>query len=166
MTASASNQTFSNPMADDGDSLTPLRKPGEEARFDITAMIDLVFMMNIFFLVTTVGAALTEIDLPNAQHCVAADPETATILTIVGNREPGSLQVFIADGTDGTPLTERDEQDREIRLAVEDGLRQNKTIVLIKAERSVRLRDMARIAAAATAVPNTELRVAVSETKD
>ena len=39
----------------------------DEAKFDITAMIDLVFMMNIFFLVTSVTAALAEIDLPAAR---------------------------------------------------------------------------------------------------
>lgn len=34
----------------------PLR---DDAKFDITAMIDLVFMMNIYFLVTTVTAKWT-----------------------------------------------------------------------------------------------------------
>ena len=59
------------------DRLLPAKPLAEEARFDITAMIDLVFMMNIFFLVTTVAAALAELDLPPARHAVAAELDDA-----------------------------------------------------------------------------------------
>ena len=49
------------------------RKPHEETpEFDITAMVDLVFMMNIYFLVTFITVALAEINLPTASHVRAA----------------------------------------------------------------------------------------------
>ena len=35
----------------------------------MTPMVDLVFMMNIYFMVTWLTAALAEIDLPAASHC-------------------------------------------------------------------------------------------------
>lgn len=148
---------------DDEESLAPRKSIQDDARFDITAMIDLVFMMNIYFLVTTVTAATMEIDLPTAKHCVATDPETATILTLIGNKDPSSFQVTISSSASGQPLTEREEQEREIRSAVENGVQDGKYTVLIKAERSVRLRDVARIASIATAVPKAELKVAVLE---
>ena len=45
--------------------LVPSKPLVDDARFDVTAMVDLVFMMNIFFLVTWVDMALAEIDLPD-----------------------------------------------------------------------------------------------------
>src|SRR5262245_17699626 len=134
---------------DDEHSLAPRKNIQDEARFDITAMIDLVFMMNIFFLVTTVTAATLEIDLPPAKHCVATDPESAVVITLIGNKDPSSFQVTLAD-VDGPPLIEREEQERDVRRAVENGVNEGRTTVLIKAERSVRLRDVARIASIAT----------------
>src|SRR5438876_196830 len=48
----------------------------EPPEFDITAMVDLVFMMNIYFIVTfvTVAGAL---NLPTAKHVSPLDAETA-----------------------------------------------------------------------------------------
>ena len=54
--------------------LVPHKPLVDDARFDVTAMVDLVFMMNIFFLVTWVETALAEIDLPTARHCSGRRP--------------------------------------------------------------------------------------------
>lgn len=143
--------------------LTPRRPIHDEARFDITAMIDLVFMMNIFFLVTTVGASLAEIDLPAAKHCVPADRDTSVIVTILASPDRGPGLVFVEETPEGRPLVDLAEQERAVRAAVEAGVRAHKTTVLIKAEKSVRLRDVARIGATAVAVPGTELKVSVIE---
>ena len=56
--------------------------PQAEAHFDITAMIDLVFMMNIYFLVTFIGASSEEINLPTAMHCAPLDGDVATVITV------------------------------------------------------------------------------------
>ncbi len=156
-------------MADDFSNDFALGKPlvarrpfEEEARFDITAMVDLVFMMNIFFLVTWVGAALAEIDLPAARHCVAADPETSVIVTVMGGDSRG-LEVFVGDARSGPPLVNlsRDRTEGPGRGAGRGA--GGKDTVLIKAEKSVRLRDVARIAASAMAVEGLKLRLAVME---
>lgn len=141
--------------------LVPRRPLVDEARFDITAMIDLVFMMNIFFLVTTVTAALAEVNLPAARHCAPADRDNSVIITILapGDRGPGI--VVVEDSK--ADLSDPDEQERAIREAVEAGVRSNRSTVLIKAEKGVRLRDVARIGAVAVSVPGTELKLAVIE---
>ncbi len=156
-------------MADDFSNDFALGKPlvarrpfEEEARFDITAMVDLVFMMNIFFLVTWVGAALAEIDLPAARHCVAADPETSVIVTVMGGDSRG-LEVFVGDARSGPPLVNLSEIEQKVQAAAQAGAREGKDTVLIKAEKSVRLRDVARIAASAMAVEGLKLRLAVME---
>ena len=52
------------PSPFDDDMLVPRKSLADDARFDVTAMVDLVFMMNIFFLVTWAEMARAEIDLP------------------------------------------------------------------------------------------------------
>lgn len=147
----------------DDNPLIPRRPSHDEARFDITAMIDLVFMMNIFFLVTTVTAALAEIDLPVARHCAPADRDNSVLFTILAAADRGPGQVFVGDAHEGNPLTDPEAQERAVREAVEAGVRSNKSTILIKAEKSVRLSDVARIGGIAVSVPGTELKLAVVE---
>lgn len=140
------------------------RKPmHDEAKFDITAMIDLVFMMNIFFLVTTVGAALAEMDLPVAKHVVAADLEAAVVLSLAIDPNGGGALLYLGDGVDGEPIASPEEQVQAVRNAVEIGVGEQKTTILIKAEKNIRLRDLNRIATAASSVPGAELKLAVIE---
>ncbi len=139
------------------DVLVPSKRLVDDARFDVTAMVDLVFMMNIFFLVTWVGAALAEIDLPRARHCTAAPADTSVILTIT----KGPL-VYVGDARPGSALSPA-AIDQRVGAAVEDGLREGRDIVLIKAEKDVLLRDVAHIASVATAVKGTKLMLAVIE---
>lgn len=135
----------------------------DDARFDITAMIDLVFMMNIFFLVTTVGAALSQMDLPTARHCVAADLESCVVISVMSGADARTGEVYLGDGTVGEPLVNRDDQTREVRRAVQEGVKELKQTVLIKAEQNVRLQVLGRIAGAAASIPGVELRLAVVE---
>jgi biopolymer transport protein ExbD len=141
-----------------------LRKPmRDEAKFDITAMIDLVFMMNIFFLVTTITAALGEMDLPTARRCVVADRDNSVLITILRDGDQGPVIVYIGDAEEGAPLSDPEEQNRAVRAAVEAGVREKRHTVLVKAARNVRLRDVTRISSAGTAVPETDLKMAVIE---
>ena len=150
-------------LGDDDNPLTQRKLSPEEARFDITAMIDLVFMMNIYFLVTTIGAALAEIDLPAARHCVPADPATSVIITLVDGGSAGGCLVYLGDGNEGTALASLEEQEEGIREAVQQGTRDNLDTVLIKAEKGVKLRDVKRVAAAAGITEGMELKLAVVE---
>ena len=147
----------------DDNPLVPRRKLHDEARFDITAMIDLVFMMNIFFLVTTVTAALAEIDLPAARHCAPADRDTSIVFTILAGPDRGPGELSIDEGPQGLSLADVDAHEPKIRAAVETAVRSNKNTVLIKAETNVRLKDVSRVGAIAVAVPGTELKLAVFE---
>lgn len=139
------------------------RKPmHDDAEFDITAMIDLVFMMNIYFLVTFLTAALGEIDLPAATHVAALDADSAQILTLIGALDGESVTVHLGDGKSGEAVADAEEQDVRVREWVEQGAAAGKTAVLIKAEKKVRLRELFRVATAA-AVEGAKLHIAVME---
>jgi biopolymer transport protein ExbD len=147
------------------DGLLLTRKPlHDDAEFDITAMIDLVFMMNIYFLVTFLTAALGEVDLPTATHVAALDADTAQIVTLIGSLDGDSVTVHLGDGEVGEAITDVDLQTERIRDWVEQGAASGKKAVLIKAEKKVRLRELFR-ASTAAAVEGMKLHVAVLETE-
>ena len=137
----------------------------ETPEFDITAMVDLVFMMNIYFLVTFVTVALAEINLPTASHCEPLNADDAVVLTLLGTLDGKNVTVKIGDGDSAVQVDDVDEQNERVAAAVEAGHGEGKTEVLIKAEKRVRLGELFRVATAA-AVEGVKLHVAVTETDE
>lgn len=144
------------------DQLVARRPDPDPPEFDITAMVDLVFMMNIYFLVTFVTVALGELNLPSADHATALDAETAVVLTVLRSLDGKSVTVYLGDGEKGEPVADGSEQEQRIAAAIEQGAAAGKTAVLLKAEKKVRLADLFRVASAAS-VEGMKLHVAVLE---
>jgi biopolymer transport protein ExbD len=152
---------FADLNADVG-ALMPRREVFADAEFDITAMVDLVFMMNIYFLVTFVTAALGEINLPAASHATALDGDTATVINVLAGPDYRSVRLYLGEKISGPPLVEPADQESRIADAVERAAAAGKIAVLIKAEKGIRLREIKRIAAAASR-ENMSLHIAVME---
>jgi biopolymer transport protein ExbD len=139
------------------------RKPHQEMpEFDITAMVDLVFMMNIYFLVTFVTMALSELPLPSAAHVGPLDADTAVVLTLLSTLDGNSIHLYLGDGKKGESIEGADQQEQRVRAAVAQGAANGKTAVLLKAEKKVRLGQLFRIASAASH-DGVKLHVAVLE---
>src|SRR3954469_14126768 len=119
------------------DQLMARRLDPEPPEFDITAMVDLVFMMNIYFLVTFVTVAMGELALPTAKHVTALDADSAVIFTVTRSLDGKSITVYIGDGQKGEPITDSTQQEKRVREAVEQGKAAHKTEVLLKAEKKV-----------------------------
>lgn len=136
----------------------------EDPEFDVTAMVDLVSLMNIYFLVAWVMAMANEVDLPAAKNCVAGDPETSVMVIVKKGDERGSSVVIGEDG-DGEQLTDRAVILQKVTEAVKAGVKEAKPkdTLLIKAEREVPLKDISHIASAAAAAEGFKLRLAVQE---
>lgn len=130
--------------------------------FDITAMVDLVFMMNIYFLVTFVTVALGEMNLPAATHVAALDADSAVIFTLARSLDGKSVTLYVGDGAKTEPINDAAQQEQRVQAAVENGAAEGKKAVLLKAEKKVRLADLFRIATAASA-DGMKLHVAVME---
>ncbi|MCI0358663.1 MAG: biopolymer transporter ExbD [Planctomycetaceae bacterium] len=131
-------------------SLVAPSAPSELPEFDITAMVDLVSLMNIYFLITLSVGSAGEIDLPRAVRSKPLDADNATVITVVPGRDVSSVIVYLGDGKEGKGMTDPTEQEEQIAAAVDAGLARQKTDVLIKAEKTIRLREMRRISAAAS----------------
>lgn len=138
------------------------RKPHQETpEFDITAMVDLVFMMNIYFLVTFITLALAEINLPTASHVQPLDADEAVVFTLLGSLDGRSVSLSVG-GDDSPPITDAEAQRARIAAALDQGMAADKKLVLIKAEKKVRLGELFRIVTA-SAGEGLKLHVAVVE---
>lgn len=146
-----------------GGPLISRRSLDHHSEFDITAMIDLVFMMNIYFLVTTITAALADINLPAATHVQPADREASVVVTILAATDHPTGGILIGDDTDAEPITNPDVQQREVLQAVEEGVRAQINSVIIRAEKDVPLRDVMRVARVAASIEGVQLKVSVME---
>ncbi len=140
-----------------------LRQPHREPpEFDMTAMVDLVFMMNIYFLVTFITVAMSGVELPSASHVAPLDAESAVVITIEGG-DGKPVVAFLGDREKGEAIRDADQQEDRIRAAVEQGVAEGKSEVLLKAEKKLRLGDLFRISSAASSVEGVKLNVAVME---
>ena len=133
-------------------------------QLDMTPMIDCVFLLLIFFVLGAIPDWEKLVELPPARYGVAADPRQSVFITVADRGGPGPARVYLADGKVGSPLPDHPQQQRAaIIQAVRTGRHQGKTAVLLKAERSVRHAEVARIAQAASQVSNMKLYLAVLE---
>ena len=141
------------------------RRAGEDDDVDITPMIDITFLMLIFFLVSSTPDQQTAIELPDALYGKAVAQLDSVIFTIA---EGGLDQapVFEADGKiPEAALSENPAQQAEqIREAVTAGLREGKTDVVIKADRGVTYRNVARVISHVSEVEGVKLHLAVLDT--
>lgn len=147
-------------VSDDGP-LLAVKPIGGNAHFDITAMIDLVFLMNLYFLVKMLTVVMGEVDLPKAQRGVPAEMENSVVLTVIDGGEGAPALVSTGNADSAQPWTDATEQ--EIRTAVEAGRDEGKKSIVIKAERKVLHRYVSQVAAAAAAVEGMQLNLAVME---
>jgi biopolymer transport protein ExbD len=145
------------------------KRPIEEAEMDITPMIDCTFLLLIFFLVTSRMKAEAPLQLPKARHGSVVVEKEAVILTLVKGPS-GAAQIYKGNSADPASLVEGStpvEQEEAITRYVEQQAAgvPPKRNVLIKAERGLKHRDVARVERAASDADVQQLYVAVVETE-
>lgn len=121
------------------------RKPlKDSADMDITPMIDIVFLLLIFFLVSSTPDRSTAVELPPARYGTGVSEKNSVVITVAQADGSDKSQVFVADGRVGKALSDdAAEKTAAIVAAVEDGfLRESKSQVLIKAGRMVKRRNI------------------------
>ncbi|MCA9148422.1 MAG: biopolymer transporter ExbD [Planctomycetales bacterium] len=142
------------------------RRSLDDNEMDITPMIDITFLLLIFFLVAGKLDQDAPVELPPARHGTAVSVKSAAIIT-VGKGSGDAAEVFLGDGkSPENMLDSRDPEGQEQAIVafIEESLQSGKDNVLIKAERGVKHRDVARVSGAVGKV-GKDLYVAVLEVK-
>jgi len=130
---------------------------------DITPMIDITFLLLIFFIVCSTPDQKSSFELAEARHGKGVS-ERNSIFVTVSAESSDPAPVYLADGIQGESITNDPDAQRElIREAVETGRRDLRENVIIKADRNVAYRDVARVIKAVSSVAGTKIHLAVLE---
>jgi biopolymer transport protein ExbD len=117
----------------------------DDTEIDITPMIDIVFVLLIFFLVTSKMTAEETPPLPKARHGVVVPAKESVIIIM----KRGSGQQAEVKKSDGVLFsTDPEQQSAEIAQYVADGIDAGKKHVIIRAEGTVRHGEIGRVSKA------------------
>ena len=144
--------------------LVPRRKIAD-AEMDITPMIDITFLLLIFFLVASRLDEDAPVELPPARHGTAVAENSSVIITVAASGE-NEAAVYLGDGkSPDWLLATKDPTSQEEAIVnyLSEGLKAGKTSVVIKAEKGVKHREVARVSSAVGKAGPDELYVAVVE---
>ncbi len=138
----------------------------EETELDMTPMIDITFLLLIFFLVASTPDKNTAVDLPKAQHGTGVSQLHSIVFTL-GEGGIDVAPAFNGDGkVPGTELpNDLESRATQVEAAVKKGFEEGKTDVVIKADRNVKFREIHRLMKASAKVLGMKLNLAVLETE-
>ncbi|MEZ6097625.1 MAG: biopolymer transporter ExbD [Pirellulaceae bacterium] len=150
MTQPVDNIPIAHVDVDAEGAVLPHRPVRDDGDMDITPMIDITFLLLIFFIVASHMDANSQVELPPARHADAVTAKNAVIVTMsTGNGDVA--QIYLGDGVDDNTLVRTDSpQDQE--AAVTEFIDQQmhgatpKENVILKASRNVKSREVSRIA--------------------
>ncbi len=140
---------------DEPEIFTMPRRRQQDADLDITPMIDVTFLLLIFFIVASRLDPSTMVDLPKAEHGGAIQEKHAVVLLVARDaNNPKSALVFLGNSKNREHEVKGDTADQESKIAeyVQDGLTGSppKQHVLIKAEKGIPYRYVEEVRRAAS----------------
>ncbi len=142
---------------DDGGAFGTKRKP-IEGELDITPMIDVTFLLLIFFMVSSTMQGKPDLDVPVAEHAMGVDALGAAVITVFAAASVAeSPRIVLGDvqGDDGDL--------NDVRRYVEEKSREGIRKFVVKAEGDVPHGVVEEIARAIKAVDGTELYMGVGD---
>lgn len=100
----------------------------DEDDLDITPMIDVTFLLLIFFMVTSNMKKAATVNIPPAKHGIGVQTSKSSTITIF--KTDGDPEVYLTDGTkEGAPVSME-----EVTAFVKQGVSEGKMNVILKAD--------------------------------
>jgi len=124
----------------------------EDDEMDITPMIDVTFLLLIFFMVTSNMEQTATLAIPPARNGTGVTKDNSTIISIF-NKE-GEPETYLADGE----MVNGPASMAEVTQYVNEGVNQGKLNIIIKADRDVPSGFVEEVARAANEVETDELK--------
>jgi biopolymer transport protein ExbD len=145
------------------------RKHVDDTEMDITPMIDITFLLLIFFVVASKMDQSTTVALPEAQFGVAVPTKNSVIVTIAAGGGGQPPAIYKGDGVNAVDRIEYNdlgELESQLEEYVSESMFEDtrKHFVLIKAAGTIQHRDVSRVTQVVSRVPEVQgLHVAVLE---
>lgn len=135
------------------------KKKKEDAELDITPMIDVVFLLLIFFMVTSTMDDQKTANVPPADHGIGVDTNRATIISVIANPGGGAARVVLGDDPDGEEAGNLE----VVRRYVQSGFNEGKELCILKAERDVKEGKVQEVLKILTEIEGLKFAVGVQD---
>jgi biopolymer transport protein ExbD len=125
------------------------RRPMDEIEMDITPMIDITFLLLIFFIVASKLDEGASVQLPKAKHGTSVAMKSSAVITVA--QAGDQALVYCGEGKSDETLiksTDPDDQEEALVAYLEEQMAAGKLEVIIMAEKGVRHGDVARVSKA------------------
>lgn len=160
-------QTIEHYVDVDDDEPLVKRRSFDSDEMDITPMIDITFLLLIFFIVASRVDKSDDIKLPDAQHGTAVSVKSSIFITL-SEGDGEKAVIYKGDGkNESNVISSSDPEDQEQELVdyLQAGLDEGKSTVVVKAEKNVKHGEVSRVSKAVGKIGNKTLFVAVLETQ-
>lgn len=150
---------------EDDDQASPVlrsRSMRENAEMDITPMIDVTFLLLIFFIVCSTTNQQATVELAKATHGKGISERDAVVF-IVQEGGIDSAPVLLEATGEQLPDDAEEQQGRIAEVVLEALKDEQKTNVLIKADQNVACRDVEQVIKGASRVAGMHIHLAVLE---
>jgi biopolymer transport protein ExbD len=129
-----------------------------DAELDITPMIDVTFLLLIFFMVTSTMQASADLDIPAAKHGVGLEAGKTTVIIVQNPGSEGDVPVIVLENGNEASL---EEVTSEVQRQMQDNISQ----VIIKADGRVTQGFVQEVIKAVTSVEGVSFSFAVRDKK-
>jgi len=145
-------------LSDSEDGFAVRRRKKSDIELDITPMIDVTFLLLIFFMVTSTMQSKKDLDVPPAEYSVNVEKVSSTIILIKAVDPAGSVRPVIRlDGSDAEITIE------QMKLAIEKALLENRSHVIIKADGNVPTGTVMDVGRAISSIEGATMSIGVRE---
>ena len=128
------------------------------AHLDFTSLIDILFLLLIFFMYTAAVAIEQQVDTPAARQSDETNPTDMTVVTILASDVTGAIPQYVLGNGKGEKGSIED-----VKRLIADGKRAGRSQVMIKAERTVPHRYVNEVAKLVTKLDAGNVLIAVKE---
>ena len=129
-----------------------VKRAASDVDLDMTPMIDVTFLLLIFFMVTSMMQQDTQLQVPVARHGEGVSTESATVITVVSR--DGRPEIYLDERPTGRPAA-LNEIPAYVQQGVDDPSGARRTVI-IKADRQLPSGFIEQIARAANQVEGVE----------
>ncbi len=129
-----------------------------DMELDITPMIDVTFLLLIFFMVSSTMQAAADLEIPPAKHGVGLETENKAIIIVQSPGSEGEDPVIILENGNEASL-------EEVTAEVQRQKDKNVSEVIIKADGKVTTRFVHEVIKAVTAVEGVGFHIGVRDKK-
>ena len=140
----------------DEEALAPPKR-ALDGELDLTSLIDVVFLLLIFFMVSSTMKGTPDINVPEAHFGTGVAERAATIVTVRREGIGGPPIILLGDGRGPESTVEG------VRAYVEQGLRENRNHVIIKAERDIPHGFVQQVARSVSQIDGIHFNIGVQE---